>query len=289
MDIYISDRTLSVFPQLFSKCGTFYPSVSTASPQSMERASENDSSDGDVDETQSLKITKSAKRKNTTANAPKRDAILARLSTPELARKAMSEIKTEWNPHDLPLDNDALQPLWCAEKIDVKGNRHEIPKGDRAGRPMINVQDGPEEMKHKDEARKSKAADSGTKLRNSKNAAANGMLVTYTKYLATHVQLFAAGRPVPSNGNHASHLCHNERCIRSTHIRVESGALNQRRKGCAGVLVCRNCMKIWHICNHHPVFKCLTVTLFVCCGESSQQVAQVIVPEPVDEVATSEN
>lgn len=249
----------------------------------MEKPTENDDFIDEV-KTEDVKTTKSAKKRK--SYAPKRDGVLALISTRALCRDAIDVLKTELNHHDLPPENPNLEPLFCIEKVDSKGQRHEIERGDRAGRPMINVRDGPEESNRKNEERIATANAEGKKMRESKNAKSDGTLVTYTKHLATHVVLFASDRAVPSNGLHASHLCHNERCLRSTHIRVESGALNQRRKGCAGVLVCRNCWKIWHICNHHEVFKCLSVTIFVCCGGSSQQVAKVNVPHPVDEIAT---
>jgi len=109
--------------------------------------------------------------------------------------------------------------------------------------------------------------------------------VSCTRYLATQVVLHAAGRPVPPapkkrrksgdddddattttpppEGYHASHLCHNGRCLRDSHIRVEPAALNQQRKGCVGQLVCMACHSRWQLCEHKPV-ACLRLTPFVC-------------------------
>ncbi|MBW4460042.1 MAG: hypothetical protein KME47_07370 [Nodosilinea sp. WJT8-NPBG4] len=208
---------------------------------------------------------------------PPRLAVIARHTTRELAREALDKVQLRVVRHGLRKQRH--QALWCVEKIDVRGKRDRAV-GHRAARPFINVPDKPERNRERNEERRSKAETEGKRLRRSKNAAttkaaaaaaaataaAEDDLVTYGKHLATHVVLYARGRPVPGarSGLHASHLCHNERCLRNGHLRVEPEALNQQRKGCVGCLVCTACDRTWRLCEHAPV-RCLSVTTFVCC------------------------
>lgn len=168
----------------------------------------------------------------------KREAVITVLTTPELARHAFDAIKTDVKKHDLSSEFEAY---WCHEKVDTRGNRANATG--RAARPMINVQDGAEENSRKNRQEDLKSI--GKTKRASKNTRADGTRTTYTKYLGTHVMLYAKGRQIPRPGFHASHLCHNERCVRDSHLRVENEALNQQRKGCAGVLVCSVCGNKW--------------------------------------------
>jgi len=201
---------------------------------------------------------------------PKREAVITKLTTPELAAEAIATTTVRWEKHGLL--QQECEHLWCQEKVDQRGNRDDA-KG-RSGRPMINVKDDPVENEKKNKERQARTGTS----RNSKNttSTATNHKVTYTKFLGTHVVLYASKRTVPYDGFHASHLCHNDRCIRASHIRVESATLNQQRKGCAGVLMCTKCNNKWQVCKHHSLFKCLTVTKFVCCDPNDGKITAVL-------------
>jgi len=190
----------------------------------------------------------------TTTTSKRRESIIASLTTPELATEALKATTTKWNHRGMG-DLAKFEPLWCLEKVDQRGFRHKAEG--RAARPMINVRDGEAENVRKNAKRKADGATTG--------------VITCTKYLATHVMLYANKRPIPRQGFHASHLCQNQKCLRSTHIRVESELLNQRRKGCPGILVCSECNFLWQACKHHEHYHCLTVTHFVCCNPSHPQ------------------
>jgi hypothetical protein len=203
-------------------------------------------------------------------------------STKEYAMEAILKVKTSWVKHH-DLHGSEYESLWCLEKVDVKGNRNAAVG--RSSRPMINVKDNDTVNKAKNDARRKQGKQGGKRLRRSKNAKVDSDdLETYTKYLATHVMLYAEGRSLPSKGFHASHLCHNQRCMRPTHIRVESELLNQKRKGCLGFLMCTRCSKKWHTCTHHDTFKCINVTMFTCCGTNSQRIRAINLPQIKDEI-----
>lgn len=178
-------------------------------------------------------------------SVPKREAVIVAVTTPELAAEALAAVTLCWVKHGLL--SDEYQKYWCQEKVDQRGNRCEATG--RSARPMINVRDGPTEQDRK-------------------NQQGQSSLVTYTKFLGTHVVLYSNHRTVPRTGYHASHLCHNERCIRPTHLRVENATLNQQRKGCPGLLLCCFCNKKWQLCRHNDAL-CLVVTQFVCCDSSN--------------------
>lgn len=213
-----------------------------------------------------------------TAEKRKREAVIAMLTTPANTRKALANVTTVTTKRGLL--NDQYELYWCHEKVDTRGSRAEA--SGRSARPMINVQDGEEETARKN----SHASESPTtKKRNTKNTNSDGTKITYTKYLAHHVVLYAAGRRIPSGDLHGSHLCQNERCMRASHIRVENQTLNQQRKGCSGLLVCEVCDNRWQTCKHHATFKCLTVTFFICCDKAQRVQELLTVPAVVDEVS----
>ena len=205
----------------------------------------------------------------------KREAVITLLTTLQHASAAMRAVKTKIVTHNLSAE---YEPYHCWEKVDDRGSRDSAVG--RAARPMINVQDGEEENKRKVHT------GFATTTRITKTTRADGTRATYTKYLGTHVMLYAAGRRVPTKGFHASHLCLNDRCIRATHVRVENEQLNQRRKGCSGLLVCSVCNNKWQLCTHDPMFPCLVVTEFVCCDpQHPSRVTSVESKPVVDEPA----
>jgi hypothetical protein len=59
-------------------------------------------------------------------------------------------------------------------------------------------------------------------------------------------------------GSHASHLCHNKRCINVDHIIVETQKKNMARNGCLAFVQC-DCGKVVVACSHDP--KCLRTAL----------------------------
>jgi Zinc-binding loop region of homing endonuclease len=50
----------------------------------------------------------------------------------------------------------------------------------------------------------------------------------------------------------ASHLCHNKKCIRASHIIKEKIGANGRRNGCLAFVACGDCDKRINACGHHP-------------------------------------
>ena len=149
--------------------------------------------------------------------------------------------------------SDHFETFHCHEGTDI----------DARGRARVNVRDeGPLlELKNQNLGK-------ATITRKSKNSLPDGSRVTYTKYLMYHVALKAAGRPLPppNGSDHASHLCHNARCIRPSHLVIENQALNQQRKGCPGILICSVCNHGWLLCTHSVIDHCLTFVTFNHCN-----------------------
>mmetsp|Transcript_28934 Transcript_28934/g.94203 ORF Transcript_28934/g.94203 Transcript_28934/m.94203 type:complete len:163 (+) Transcript_28934:420-908(+) len=65
--------------------------------------------------------------------------------------------------------------------------------------------------------------------------------------------LFGTGAaPQRKDGETASHLCHNKRCIRPEHLIVESIADNAARNGCVAFVECHDCGNRVPACPHTP-------------------------------------
>jgi len=64
--------------------------------------------------------------------------------------------------------------------------------------------------------------------------------------------LAVIGKPFNRKQFHVSHLCHNERCFRPTHVRVEEAAFNEARKVCFQRcnIDCGGCGAVYTICPH---------------------------------------
>lgn len=65
------------------------------------------------------------------------------------------------------------------------------------------------------------------------------------------VVIWANGETVRA-GEDASHLCHQKKCIHSSHIIPESTVANQARKGCRVWVGCSHCSKKVFVCFHQP-------------------------------------
>lgn len=56
-----------------------------------------------------------------------------------------------------------------------------------------------------------------------------------------------------------SHLCDNSKCVRLEHLRWETPAKNNQRKGCPGLTKCNCCHTMHDVCIHEP--KCMKITI----------------------------
>jgi hypothetical protein len=70
----------------------------------------------------------------------------------------------------------------------------------------------------------------------------------------THISLRAMQKfPLPKlHETDASHLCQNPRCVRPSHLAVESRQANHKRKNCMVKMRCPCCHVIMPVCSHVP-------------------------------------
>lgn len=185
--------------------------------------------------------------------------------TQEACQEALTKYNHEYgtNTWNLPKE-EKFFIFYCYEPIQQLNKPRSAKK-----RRLVNVKDNPEVCTIKNQQRLAKAQEQGSCLRSSKNAkqAGSKLLITYSKWLGTHVRLKAGGRRLPKYPRqHCSHLCDNEACERIKHLRIESGKRNQRRKGCVGFLLCKHCSKLYCVCKCHSKYKCLKVRQIHHCG-----------------------
>jgi len=57
-----------------------------------------------------------------------------------------------------------------------------------------------------------------------------------------------------AGGKHASHLCHNAKCVNPSHLIAEDNADNQKRKPCTDLHIakCQGCGHVYNPCPHTP-------------------------------------
>jgi hypothetical protein len=82
------------------------------------------------------------------------------------------------------------------------------------------------------------------------------------KIMTHHLSMIATGRRLPEKKcDEVSHLCHNRRCINSSHLIVESKVDNNGRKNCMVWIPCphEDCTKRISVCTHSP--KCIKVDI----------------------------
>jgi hypothetical protein len=66
-----------------------------------------------------------------------------------------------------------------------------------------------------------------------------------------------------------SHLCHNGKCIKLSHLHVEDHQYNVSRQGCKGII--KNGRKWKRACKHEPFCKVITVESFEVIDEPSTE------------------